>query len=106
MKEYSERTCTIAVAALLVLVCFGVYMNTLYNGFVYDDTLQVLGNRYITNLAYLPDIFFNSVWSFNPETTTSNYYRPVMHTIYMAEYHLFGLKPWGVAPGKYNVAQP
>ena len=95
MKEYSKRTYTIAAAALLVLVCFGLYLNTLYNGFVYDDILVVLDNPYITSPAYLPDIFLKSVWSFDPETPVSNYYRPVMHLIYMVEYQLFGLKPWG-----------
>ena len=83
-----------ASAALIVLVCGGLYLNTLYNGFVYDDNFQVLSNRYITSPAYLPDIFLKSVWSFISKNTPANTYRPVMHLIYMAEYHLFGLKPW------------
>ena len=38
---------------------------------------------------------FKSVWSFQQEINPSNYYRPLMHIVYMVNYYLFGLKPWG-----------
>jgi hypothetical protein len=35
------------------------------------------------------------VWAFQAAPVVSNYYRPIMNVVYMANYHLFGLKPWG-----------
>ncbi len=76
------------------LFSIGLYLPTLQFGFVYDDKFQILENRWITDIKYLPDIFFSSVWSFDTGAT-SNIYRPLQHVIYMLEYYLFGLKPWG-----------
>ena len=80
---------------IIAIVVLSAYANTLLNGFVYDDRQQVLQNPWITNIRYLPNILFSSVWAFEGDHGGSNYYRPVMHLIYMAEYHLFGLKAWG-----------
>ncbi|MGD0885784.1 MAG: tetratricopeptide repeat protein [Thermodesulfovibrionales bacterium] len=87
------------IPALLILiislVSFAVYFSALSNAFVYDDTGQVLENRWIRDVKYLPDIFSKSVWSFQGETVISNYYRPLMHLIFMFNYYVFGLRPWG-----------
>ena len=80
---------------LILLVSFAVYFNTLFNGFVYDDIGQVLENHWIKDVKYLPDIFSKSVSSFRGETVISNYYRPLMHLIFMLNYYIFGLRPWG-----------
>ncbi|MFA5929155.1 MAG: tetratricopeptide repeat protein, partial [Candidatus Margulisiibacteriota bacterium] len=79
---------------IIILVAFGVSANSLLNSFTYDDADQVLENKLITNIKYVPDIFLSNVWSFK-EQMSSNYYRPLMHIVYMFNYHLFGLKPWG-----------
>jgi tetratricopeptide (TPR) repeat protein len=46
----------------------------------------------------LNEIFSQSVWGFSTdveEQGTANYYRPFMHLVYMANYYMFGMKPWG-----------
>ncbi|MGD0884816.1 MAG: hypothetical protein ABSA46_08080, partial [Thermodesulfovibrionales bacterium] len=80
---------------IIFLVCFAVYFNALSNDFAYDDTDQVLKNHWIRDVQYIPDIFSKSVWSFQGETAISNYYRPFMHLIFMLNYYVFGLRPWG-----------
>jgi protein O-mannosyl-transferase len=80
---------------ILLLVSFTVYFNTLYNGFVYDDMTQILGNRWIRDVRHLPDIFTENVWGFEARTAVSNYYRPLMYVIYMISFFVFGLNPWG-----------
>ena len=80
---------------ILFLVSFAVYFNALSSDFVYDDTDQVLKNHWIRDVKYIPDIFSESVWSFQDETTISNYYRPLMHLVFMLNYYVFGLRPWG-----------
>lgn len=80
--------------SILLLISIGLYLPTLEYGFVYDDKFQILDNKWITDVKYIPDVFSSSVWSFD-SGATSNIYRPLMHVIYMLEYYLFGLKPWG-----------
>ncbi|MGD0884091.1 MAG: tetratricopeptide repeat protein [Thermodesulfovibrionales bacterium] len=80
---------------IIFLVSFAVYFNALSNDFVFDDSVQVLENDWIKDVKYIPDIFSNSVWGFQGETRISNYYRPFMHLIFMFNYYVFGLRPWG-----------
>ncbi len=84
----------IPVFVLLVLSVV-VYLNILPNGFVHDDSDQIINNPWITDFANLPGVFFSSAWAFLEEEVTSNYYRPVMHLVYMIDYALFELNPWG-----------
>lgn len=78
---------------VVILVSAAVYANTLQNGFVYDDAWQVLGNSWIRDIRFIPDILTSDVWKFSGDMP-SNYYRPVMYLLYMAVYYLFGLAPW------------
>jgi Flp pilus assembly protein TadD len=73
---------------------FLVYLNALNNGFVYDDEFQVVQNHWIRNIKYIPEIFSASAWKFQGIEGT-NYYRPLLHLIYMVTYQVFGLKSWG-----------
>jgi tetratricopeptide (TPR) repeat protein len=85
-----------AVVHLLVLaaVSLTLYANTLRNGFVTDDNLQLRENKFITNYHYIPKLFTANVWEFLGKRI-SNYYRPLQMLFYMGEYYLFGLgHPW------------
>ena len=78
-----------------MFVSFSVYFNALFGDFVYDDKYQIVDNPWIRDIRNISIIFSRSVWSFLPGLSTTNYYRPLMHIVYMLNYHLFGLKPWG-----------
>ena len=80
---------------ILLIVSFVVNFNALFNDFVYDDSSQVLKNYWIRDVRNIPKIFAKSVWAFQSAPVVSNYYRPAMNVLYMMNYHLFGLKPWG-----------
>src|SRR5208337_4056208 len=80
---------------ILVLVSFAVYFNALSGEFVYDDKYQIVDNPWIRKISNIPTIFTKGVWSFQSETIISDFYRPLMHTVYMLNYYLFGLNPWG-----------
>ena len=79
---------------ILLIASISVYLNSLPNEFVYDDEYQVLGNLWLRDVKNIPEIFLSNVWAFEGRGI-SNYYRPLMHIIYMIDYHIFGLKPWG-----------
>src|SRR6185295_1656268 len=73
-------------------------LNTLQNGFVHDDTSQVLNNSFITDLGNLPSAFTSSVWSFlteNVRSLTDVYFRPVFMAQFMINYAIFGTTAWG-----------
>ena len=84
-----------APIVLVAVIAFAVYANTLSNGFVNDDEHQVLRNPWITDVRFIPDIFSKSVWSFLPGAKIADYYRPLMHVVYLINYHLFGFQAWG-----------
>ena len=86
------------LTAIQVLITIGlsvfVYANALENDFVYDDIDQVVNNFAIRDASNLPRIFAEDVWSLMGEGR-SNYYRPIMHSVYMLNYAVFGLDPRG-----------
>jgi protein O-mannosyl-transferase len=81
--------------ALLFAVAIGCYVNTLGNGFVYDDQLQILQNPYVKSWHYLPQIFRTTVWSFIGDAGETNYYRPLMTVTYLGLWKVFGNIPMG-----------
>ncbi len=84
-----------AIYALLVgLLAASVYLNSLGNGFVYDDFAQIVQNQWLGDFRNIPAFFRTEVWGFHPGLM-SNYYRPVMHLLNMVVYHLFGPGPMG-----------
>jgi tetratricopeptide (TPR) repeat protein len=78
---------------MIIMVSCAVYVNTLRNGFVYDDIPQVVQNPWIREMRFIPEMFSTNVWAFQGIST--NYYRPLMHISFMLSYALFGLAPWG-----------
>jgi tetratricopeptide (TPR) repeat protein len=76
---------------IVPLLAIVLYLNTLGNGFVYDDIPQVVQNPWIRGFHNVWAIFASGAWGFGGES--SNYYRPLMHIFYMFLYALFGLNP-------------
>lgn len=86
----SRRSNPLTMAALLLAAALP-YLNTLGNGFVYDDHQQILLNPYLRSFHYLRPIFTTSVWSFLGGTAgVTNYYRPLMTFAYLLCFQAFG----------------
>jgi|GEM_PF-1952664 Tfp pilus assembly protein PilF len=84
-----------ALVSVLFLLAIGVYANSLFGGFVYDDKTQILENPYIQSWHYLPEIFRGNVWSFLGPARASNYYRPFLSLTYLVLWQAFGDLPIG-----------
>ena len=84
-----------ALVGSLILLAVIPYLNTLLNGFVYDDTMQILENPYIRSFDHLKEIFSTTVWSYIGDMGGSNYYRPMITFGYLICYQLFGLLAYG-----------
>jgi len=78
-----------ALAAFTVVLWGG----SLRNGFVYDDLVNVLGNRWIADWRRLGRAFTEHAAGFDPRYRTS-FYRPLMHVLYAAVHAVAGLRPW------------
>ena len=72
-------------------------INSLQNGFAYDDTNQILNNDFIKDFHNLPLAFTSSVWSFLTDNIlkSDNYFRPLFTALFTVNYGVFGTRPWG-----------
>lgn len=78
-----------AIGALAVLL----YLNVLPNTFIFDDWQQIVENPFLRRPDALHKIFTTSVLQFMGAVAVSNFYRPLMHVAFYAQFRLFGLNP-------------
>jgi protein O-mannosyl-transferase len=78
----------------IALLAFATFAGTLWNGFVFDDGFQIVGNPWIWRLSGLPNLLTRPVWAFMDERAT-NFYRPVMSLFHFAAAQVFGRQPFG-----------
>lgn len=88
-----ERPATGVFQSLLapVLLILGFVLianlNVLSAGFAWDDRALIIGNPLIRTWKHVPGFFGQSFLGM--------YYRPVVMASFVAEYALWGLRPWG-----------
>lgn len=81
-------------SALLFLLSFAVYYNTLGNGFVSDDADLIITNPWIRDAANIGKFYSSHTMGYC-ETCPPISYRPSIFAYYILEYALFGLAPAG-----------
>lgn len=77
---------------IIATLAIGLYLNTLKNGFVYDDGRQIVNNVLINSIGNVPLLFDKTAY-FSRSGEMS--YRPVVTVTYFIDSALYGLKPWG-----------
>ncbi|MBI5191177.1 MAG: tetratricopeptide repeat protein [Nitrospirae bacterium] len=80
-------------AAAVLLACSAAYYNTLACGFVADDHELLAGNPWVRDFSHIREIFTSGIWAEHGKQL--NYYRPVVHAIYLLGYQTLGPEPWG-----------
>lgn len=78
--------------ALIIALSSAIYLNTLKNGFVYDDEITIVENTLIKDIGNLR-LLFDKTDYFAHSAEKS--YRPVVTFTYFIDHALYGLKPWG-----------
>lgn len=78
---------------ILILIGIFVYGNTLLNGFLIDDEVQILRNTAVHSLVNVPKFFLGSTFS-NGGIAIGLFYRPLMTTVFALLYSMFGTQPW------------
>jgi tetratricopeptide (TPR) repeat protein len=83
------------LVALLMLLATLPYLNTLLDGFIYDDKRLILANPYLRNFGHLHEIWLTNPWSFLGVRGVTNYYRPLVTMGYLVCFQLFGPLAYG-----------
>jgi len=83
--------------AMLLIVAFAIFANTLSGNFVYDDTRQITTNPLIQENELAGKALVSDVWAFKGDgtVTMSNYWRPAFTAWCIAGWRLFGSDPFG-----------
>lgn len=81
------------MALLLGIISFFVYANTLNNGFVLDDQVMVVYNKYVTQgVSAIPDLL-TTPHQRGFHVTDNDEYRPLPLVMHAITYQFFGLNP-------------
>ena len=84
IKMIKEHPHLLAII-LIVFLGSAVYLNSLSNGFVYDDELVIVENPFLNKLENIKYFFGSNYFSGSQEFT----YRPVLTFTYLLDYHLY-----------------
>ncbi len=80
---------------MVPLAAVAVYSGALRGDFVWDDWFLVVENPRIQSLGHLASLFTED-YVFVPETNFAyGYYRPLASLSFVADYHFWGLDPFG-----------
>jgi hypothetical protein len=87
---------TAMLAGVLVLTLL-VYLRCLADGFVYDDHMEIVRNRYLGQWQFLWKSFVHDIWWFRAPAhlPQSSYYRPLQNVWLALNFHLLGRNPVG-----------
>ena len=76
---------------LIVIVGFTLYLNSFFNGFVWDDEEQIVLNTQVHSIANIPSFFTGSTFNSGGAAKMGGlYYRPLMTTVFSLIYSIFG----------------
>jgi protein O-mannosyl-transferase len=92
------------ILGLILGVTFLTFANTVFNGFAYDDTTQILQNQFIRDFKNLPKALVTETWYWRAQqdadpnkqdAPSTPYYRPVFVIYLMIMWKLFGASAFG-----------
>ena len=90
-KKLKKEYLVFLALAVLIAVFYG---NTLKNGFSHDDIGQIVQNKYVQSLEYLPKVITGCTWEFVfGGCDGSNYYRPLHSLSYLLTWQISS-QPW------------
>jgi len=93
VKKLFVKDKNLVSVAVLIILDFVLYANSLGGKFVWDDHLLIKDNVYIRSFSYVGDIFTKDFGQ--GAGVKYHFYRPLQIFSYLLEYHLWGLKPAG-----------
>lgn len=93
--EILERK-TFSIYAIIGLLAFVLYANSLANEFAFDDAAVLTENKFVQQgLSGIPTILRTGSWDGIDESANIHIYRPVQLVVLALQYEIFGLNPFG-----------
>ena len=89
----SRQRITFITIALIAILGFAVYSNSLSGRFIWDDEYLVKDNAYLKHFSQLPNLFTKNIAE--GAGKKYNLYRPLQMISYMVDYSLWRLNPYG-----------
>jgi tetratricopeptide (TPR) repeat protein len=89
-----RRPVWMIVPLVACAVVFCVYANSLWGGFVYDDTYFIEENPLIRDLSNTPEMFTSAFWE-SSSRASKTFYRPLVVFSYAVNFALGGMNPFG-----------
>ena len=85
------------VACSLAVICLSIYHPQKRAEFVLDDYYTIVRNPLIKNISLAPKIWTSRLFDADPSSgyIKFGYYRPVLQSSFILDYHLFGLNAAG-----------
>lgn len=91
--DVSNKKSFLFPVLIITTLAMGLYLNTLKNGFVFDDvSATIVSNPYIKSFDNLPLLFDKKTY-FSRAGEIS--YRPVVTFTYFLDYAIYGSRAWG-----------
>ena len=84
---------TLISCALIIILGFAVYANSLQGEFIWDDQNLIPKNTHLTRIEGLTKIFNDQLYAGSGEQ--SNFYRPLQELSYFFDYRIWRLNPFG-----------
>jgi predicted Zn-dependent protease len=85
----SSQSKEVALWTGLFLVAAGVYLNTLFYEFVWDDIYLILEDHTVKSLRYLATIFTSDFFGHQEDDLVYGYFRPLISLSYFIDYAIW-----------------
>jgi hypothetical protein len=97
LKRWNLSEKETAMLAGVLLLTLLVYLRCLANGFVSDDVLMIVENKYIAQWSYLWKSLTKDLWWFfkSDRASPTSLYQPIQNIWLGVAFHLFGTNPVG-----------
>jgi tetratricopeptide (TPR) repeat protein len=94
-RPYITGVSFASLLTILLLCAVLPYLNTLGNGFIYDDNNEILNNPYLRSFGHLREILSTNTLAHLGARGVTNYYRPVSVVGFLLCYQAFGPLAYG-----------
>lgn len=79
----------------MIITGLGVFLNSFFNGFVWDDEVQIVNNPAIRSLSNISQIFNSGTFDTGGAGLAKGFYRPMVTLYYTLVYAFFGQNAFG-----------
>lgn len=83
------------IVNICIFIYFLVWINSVFNGFVWDDEEQIVNNTIIQHLFNFPQIFSGATFGTGGAGLSGWFFRPFLTLSYMLSFAIFGQNAWG-----------